>query len=136
MIKFHSDFSELLPKRSTSGSAGYDFISPGDIVVPAHGEALIESKVSIELDKDKVLLLFVRSSYGFKHGITLSNGTGIIDSDFYPNTMKCKLRNDSDVDFKISKGDKYMQGVIVKYFVTDDDNTTEIRTGGIGSTGK
>ena len=136
MIKFHTESEELMPKRSTSGSAGYDFISPVDIVVPAHGEALIESKVSIELDKDKVLLLFVRSSYGFKHGITLSNGTGIIDSDFYPNTMKCKLRNDSDVDFKISKGDKYMQGVIVKYFVTDDDNTTEIRTGGIGSTGK
>lgn len=136
MIKFHAENEELLPKRSTSGSAGYDFMSPVDIVVPAHGEALIESKVSIELDKDKVLLLFVRSSYGFKHGITLSNGTGIIDSDFYPNTMRCKLRNDSDVDFKISKGDKYMQGVIVKYFVTDDDDTTEIRTGGIGSTGK
>ena len=136
MIKFHVESKELLPKRSTSGSAGYDFLSPVDIVVPAHGEALIESNVSIELDKDKVLLLFVRSSYGFKHGITLSNGTGIIDSDFYPNTMKCKLRNDSDVDFKINKGDKYMQGVIVKYFVTDDDDTTEIRTGGIGSTGK
>ena len=118
MIKFHAESKELLPKRSTSGSAGYDFMSPVDIVVPAHGEALIESNVSVELDKDKVLLLFVRSSYGFKHGITLSNGTGIIDSDFYPNTMKCKLRNDSDVDFEIKKGDKYMQGVIVKYFVT------------------
>ena len=136
MIKFHTKNEELMPRRSTSGSAGYDFMSPVDIVVPAHGEALIESEVSIELDKDKVLLLFVRSSYGFKHGITLSNGTGIIDSDFYPNTMRCKLRNDSDVDFEIKKGDKYMQGVIVKYFVTDDDNTTGVRTGGIGSTGK
>lgn len=136
MIKFHSENPELLPKRSTSGSAGYDFISPGRYVVPAHGECLIESNVSIELDKDKVLFLYVRSSYGFKYGITLSNGTGIIDSDFYPNTMKCKLRNDSDKDFVIEKGDKYMQGVIVKYYVTDDDNTTEVRTGGIGSTGK
>lgn len=136
MIKFHSEKEELMPRRSTSGSAGYDFISPVDIVIPAHGEGLIESEVSIELDKDKVLLLFVRSSYGFKYGVTLSNGTGVIDSDFYPNTMKCKLRNDSDKDLIIKKGDKYMQGVIVQYFVTDDDDATGVRTGGIGSTGK
>lgn len=136
MIKFHAESEGLLPKRSTSGSAGYDFMSPVDITVPAHGEALIDSGVSVELDKDKVLLLFVRSSYGFKYGVTLSNGTGIIDSDFYPNTMKCKLKNDSDTDLVIHKGDKYMQGVIVQYFVTDDDDATGIRTGGIGSTGK
>jgi len=136
MIKFHTNDENLMPRRSTSGSAGYDFISPDRYVVSAHGECLIESGVSIELDKDKVLLLFVRSSYGFKHGITLSNGTGVIDSDFYPNTMKCKLRNDSDKDFVIEKGDKYMQGVIVQYFIADDDNTTTVRTGGIGSTGK
>ena len=136
MIKFHSQNKELIPSRSTTGSAGYDFISPERYVVPAHGERLIESNVSIELDKDKVLLLFVRSSYGFKYGITLANGTGIIDSDFFPNTMKCKLRNDSDKDFVIEKGDKYMQGVIIQYFVADGDNVTAVRTGGIGSTGK
>lgn len=136
MIKFHAENPELLPKRSTTGSAGYDFIAPADYVVPAHGECLIESKVSVELDNDKVLLLFVRSSYGFKYGVTLSNGTGIIDSDFFSETMKCKLRNDSDKDLIIHKGDKYMQGVIVKYFTTDDDDATGVRTGGIGSTGK
>ena len=136
MIKFHAENEELLPIRSTKGSAGYDFMSPADIIVPAHGECLIESGVSIELDTDKVLLLFVRSSYGFKYGVTLSNGTGVIDSDFYPMTMKCKLRNDSDNDLVIKKGDKYMQGVIVKYYTTDDDNATGIRNGGIGSTGK
>ncbi len=136
MVKFHAKENELLPIRSTKGSAGYDFIAPADYVVPAHGECLIESGVSIELDSDKVLLLFVRSSYGFKYGVTLSNGTGVIDSDFYPNTMKCKLRNDSDNDLIIKKGDKYMQGVIVKYYTADDDNATGVRTGGIGSTGK
>lgn len=135
MIKFYAKENELMPKRSTIGSAGYDFIAPDKYVVPAHGECLIETGVSIELDKDKVLLLFVRSSYGFKYGITLSNGTGVIDSDFFPNTMKCKLRNDSDKDFIIQKGDKYMQGVIVQYYLTDNDITTNVRTGGIGSTG-
>lgn len=128
--------SELKPRRATKYSAAYDFISPADFVVPGHGECLIETGVAIELDDDKVLMLFVRSSYGFKYGITLSNGTGIIDKDFFPNTMKCKLRNDSDKDFIIHKGDHYMQGIIINYFKTIDDDTETIRTGGIGSTGK
>lgn len=128
--------SDLKPRRATKYSAAYDFISPADFVVPSHGECLIETGVAVELDDDKVLMLFVRSSYGFKYGITLSNGTGIIDKDFYPNTMKCKLRNDSDKDFIIHKGDHYMQGIIINYFKTIDDNTETVRTGGIGSTGK
>lgn len=136
MIKFHTEKKELTPKRSTAGSAGYDFIAPKKYIVPAHGECLIETEVSIESDKDKVLLLFVRSSYGFKHGITLSNGTGVIDSDFFPNTMKCKLRNDSDKDFVIEEGDKYMQGIIVQYYLADNDDTTGVRSSGIGSTGR
>ena len=42
----------------------------------------------------------------------------------------------SDNDLVIKKGDKYMQGVIVQYYVADDDNATGVRNGGIGSTGK
>ena len=126
----------LLPRRATKGSAGYDFIAPDDYVVPAHGTCLIESGVSVRLDEDKVLMLYVRSSYGFKHGVTLVNGTGIIDSDFYPNTMKCKLKNDSDKDLIIHKGDHYMQGVIMKWFRADDDAVIKERNGGIGSTGE
>lgn len=137
MNKFHSENNELLPRRSTLKSAGYDFISPETFIVPAHGEALIDSKVSIELDEDKVLMCYVRSSYGFKYGITLSNGTGIIDADFYPNTIKCKLKNNSENDFTVNAGDKYMQGIIMKYYVADDEITpTAIRDSGIGSTGK
>ena len=136
MNLFETQKLELLPKRATKHSAGYDFIAPQDYVVPAHGTCLIESGVSVRLDEDKVLMCFVRSSYGFKYGVTLANGTGIIDADFYPNTIKCKLKNDSDVDLIIKKGDHYMQGIIMQYFKTDADNVTVERQGGIGSTGK
>lgn len=137
MNKFNSEFKELIPKRSTKYSAGYDFIADDTYIVPAHGSALLDSKVSIELDKDKVLMCYVRSSYGFKYGITLANGTGIIDSDFYPNTIKCKLKNDSDTDFVIQKGDHYMQGIIMRYFVVDDEEDIDAtRNSGIGSTGR
>lgn len=137
MNKFITKNPDLMPRRSTLQSAGYDFIAPKDYIVPAHGTCLIESEVAVELDPDKVLLLFVRSSYGFKYGVTLANGTGVIDSDFYPNTMKCKLKNDSDNDLIIKAGDHYMQGIITSYFVADNEvPPTEVRDGGIGSTGK
>ena len=137
MNKFVCEKPELMPRRSTLHSAGYDFIAPQDYIVPPHGTCLIESEVAVELDPDKVLLLYVRSSYGFKYGVTLANGTGIIDSDFYPNTIKCKLKNDTDSALYIKAGDHYMQGIVMPYTVMDDEvPPTDVRDGGIGSTGK
>lgn len=126
------------PRRATEGSAGYDFFSPADFIVPAHGVSdVIDTEVSVQLDSGCVLMCYVRSSFGFKHGITLANGTGIIDSDFYPNTIKCRLRNDSDEDFAVRKGDKFMQGIIMSYLVeaNEDNSRMRKRSGGIGSTG-
>ena len=134
--KFHAISEELMPKRATKFSAGYDFFSPCDFVVPAHGQSImIDSGVSVELDNDKVLFCDVRSSYGFKHNIRLINTIGIVDCDYFPNNIKCILYNDSDKDFFVSEGDRYMQGIILQYFKVDDDSQDAIRDGGIGSTG-
>lgn len=138
MNQFITEDASLMPRRATQGSAGYDFFAPYDFVVPAHGKSeCIDSGVSVMLELDKVLLMDVRSSYGFKHLIHLANTIGIVDSDFYPNTIKCILVNDSDEDFTVHKGDRYMQGVIVKYYKVDDEEINcVVRTGGIGSTGQ
>lgn len=125
-----------LPKRSTKHSAGYDFFAPENITIHPGESATFDTKVACELDDDKVLMLYVRSSYGIKYGVTLANNTGIIDSDYFPNNIMCKLVNNGDKDLVISKGDKFMQGVIIKYYTTEDDNADGIRDGGIGSTGK
>lgn len=138
MNKFVTEKEELLPKRSTKYSAGYDFKSPVDFVVPAHSESnVIDCEVSIQLDSDKVLMLYTRSGNGIKHGITLKNNTGIIDADYFPNTIKTVLVNNSDKDFIVHKGDRIMQGLIMQYFVTDDEEIVDKeRTSGFGSTGK
>ena len=139
MNKFHTENGSLKPMRATLFSAGYDFVSPVDFTIPAHGVSeIVDGQVSIELDPWCVLLVFVRSSWGFKHGITLVNGTGVIDADFYPNTIKFKFRNDSDEDFKVRKGDRIAQGIILEYRKTDDDSAISCvsRDGGIGSTGE
>ena len=71
-----------LPRRATAGSAGYDFVSPLEITVPAGGTALSPTGIRAEMDPGWVLMLFPRSSLGFKHGIRLCNTAGIIDSDY------------------------------------------------------
>ena len=87
-------------------------------------------------------MLYVRSSLGIKHGIVLSNGTGVIDSSFYNNpsnngNIGIALHNTSDKVVVIKQGDRIIQGVFIKYLVADNDNVIhENRIGGIGSSNR
>lgn len=130
----------IIPKRGTVGSAAYDFYTPCDIVIPAKGRTgIIATDIKAKMEEDEVLLLFVRSSIGIKKGIVLSNGTGVIDSSYYSNpdndgNIGISLLNTTNEEVIIKKGDRIMQGMFVKYLITEDDNVTEERTGGFGST--
>ena len=73
-----------LPKRATKGSAGYDFVSPLEVTVPAGGSALIPTGIRAEMEPGWVLMLFPRSSLGFRHALRLSNTVGVIDRMAYP----------------------------------------------------
>ena len=130
------------PHRSTKYSAGYDFISPIDIIIPAREMAKIPTGIKAQMNEDEVLSIYPRSSIGFKTGISLSNTVGIIDSDFYNNPdneghIFIKFYNPTDRDYQINIGDKIAQGIFTKYLIVDDEEeiTTE-RSGGLGSTGK
>ena len=124
----------LKPKRATKGSAGYDFIAPKDVVIPAKWMAHFDAEVSAEVEEGYVLELYIRSSLG-KQGLSLTNAVGIIDSD-YRDHIHAFISNDSTEPYVIHKGDRYMQGIIKEYFLTEDDDATGERNGGIGSTGK
>lgn len=128
-----------LPNRSTEHSAGYDFYSPIDIIIPPHEMVMVWTDVKVHMYYDNVLLLFVRSSMG-KYPVVLSNGTGIVDSDYYNNesndgNIGFRLLNLSDVPYEIKVGDRIGQGIFVKYGLVNDDNTTTKRNAGFGSTG-
>lgn len=131
----------IMPRRGTIGSAAYDFHTPCDIVVPANGKTgIIATDVKAQMEDDEVLLLFVRSSVGIKKGIVLSNGTGVIDSSYFSNldndgNIGVSLLNTTDKEVVIKKGERIMQGIFVKYLITEDDNTESKRIGGWGSTG-
>ena len=123
----------LKPKRKTKGSAGYDFVAPNDIIIPAQWKTEFDTGVSVEVEEGYVLLLFIRSSLGSK-GITLTNNVAVIDSDYRQN-IRGFLENKNTDPYIIRKGERYMQGVIVPFSVTEDDEADEERTGGVGSTG-
>lgn len=141
--KFRKENSAVkLPVRSDKRSAGYDFYSPTSHIVKAHSKELIWTNVKAYMLPNEVLMIYVRSSIGIKKGLTLANGTGIIDSSYYSNidndgNIGICLFNNTNEDIIIDNGERIAQGVFMNYLITDEDfvlNTERI--GGIGSSGK
>ena len=131
-----------LPRRATSGSAGYDFFAPFDIVL-APGETIkIPTGIRAKMEANYVLKLYPRSGLGFKYRLQLNNTVGIIDSDYYYSDndghIFAKITNDTNEGktIEIKKGTGFMQGIFLEYGITFDDDVTEVRNGGFGSTTK
>lgn len=131
-----------LPKRATTGSAGYDFFCPISYTIPINGSVKIPTGIKCEMDRDWVFQIYPRSSHGFKYGMHLANTVGIIDSDYIHSDNEghifVKLINDSDIasPINLKKGDAFCQGIFTPYGITLDDDVSEIRHGGLGSTSR
>ena len=129
-----------LPRRATAGSAGYDFVSPAAVLIPPGESVLIPTGIRAEMEKGWVLMLFPRSSLGFKHGVRLSNTAGIIDSDYaYAKNeghIMVKLRNPSPEPVAIGRGERFCQGVFLPFGTAEEEEDFAERQGGFGSTGK
>ena len=127
-----------LPKRATKGSAGYDFVSPLEVTVPAGGLALIPTGIRAEMEPGWVLMLFPRSSLGFRHALRLSNTVGVIDSDYAfaknEGHIMVKLRNPRSQPVTIGRGDRFCQGVFLPYGTAEEEEDFAVRVGGFGST--
>ena len=136
-------YNELkLPKRATVGSAGYDFYTPVDITLKPGETIKIPSGIRCEMNPSWVLMLFPRSGLGFKYRLQLNNTVGIIDSDYFYSDNEghifIKLTNDSNENkvLEVKKGQGIVQGIFMIYGVTEDDDVTDLRNGGFGSTTK
>lgn len=133
-----------LPKRSTSHSAGYDVEAAEDIIIPVYEKGikptLIPTGLKAYCEDDECFLLLNRSS-GPKKGFLMSNSIGLVDSDYYENIdndghFYFQYFNISKEPLHVKKGDKIGQVVFTKYLIVDNDNSTEKRVGGFGSTDK
>ena len=131
-----------LPVRATSGSAGYDFKSPINFKLKPGSTIKIPTGIRVKIDDGWVLKCYPRSGLGFKFRLQLNNTVGIIDSDYYDSDNEghifAKLTNDSNEGktVEVRAGDGFMQGIFVEYGITLDDDVTDVRNGGFGSTTK
>lgn len=130
----------LMPKRATSGSAGYDFYTPFPVLLKPGETVTIPTGIRVRIDENWVLKCYPRSGLGFKFRLQLNNTVGIIDSDYYDSDNEghifAKITNDSkdEKTLAIESGSGFMQGIFVEYGITEDDDVIEIRNGGFGST--
>lgn len=131
-----------LPIRKTKSSGGYDLFSLLDYELKPKESIVIPTGVKCLMQADEILMIVIRSSLGFKHGIKLANQVGIIDADYYNNEdneghIFIKIENTSDKIFSVKIGDAIAQGLFIKYgVVANEEEIKEERKGGIGSTGK
>ena len=131
-----------LPKRATAGSAGYDFFAPARISLAPGETVKIPTGIRVWMEPEWVLKCYPRSGLGFKFRLQLNNTVGIIDSDYYYSDNEghifAKITNDSNEgkSLEVKAGDGFMQGIFVEYGITLDDDVTEVRNGGFGSTTK
>ena len=150
--KYYGDNRKLyesysMPKRNTIASAGYDFYAINNFTLKPGETIIIPSGIKVCMNDDEALMLFVRSSMGFKYNVRLCNQVGIIDSDYYNNPdneghMFIKLQNEGEETYVVKKGDRYTQGVFIKYLTVDNDelaNSSPMqlkkkRKSGLGST--
>lgn len=129
-----------LPKRATVGSAGYDFFAPYSFSLKPGETIKIPTGIRAKMEVDWVLQMYPRSGLGFKYRLQLNNTVGIIDSDYYFSDNEghifVKLTNDSNEgkEVTVEQGTGFMQGIFMQYGVTIDDDVTENRNGGFGST--
>ncbi len=132
-----------LPVRGTPGSAGLDLRAVLDepMTLPPGALVSVPTGIAIGLPSpDTVGLVFARSGLAVKHGIGLSNGVGVIDSD-YTGEIRVGLINQSAVPYALHPGERIAQLVVMpicrpELVEADTLEETERGAGGFGSTGR
>lgn len=131
------------PFYATAGAAAMDLCACIDAPVEIAPRALVSLPTGIAIalpSADYVALVFARSGLGIKHGVTLSNGVGVIDSD-YRGEIRVGLTNLSDAPYTVQPGDRIAQLAVMpvaraELTIVQELDETERGTGGFGSTGK
>jgi dUTP pyrophosphatase len=133
-----------LPSYETAGAAGADlranFPDLGTLTLAPGGRALVPTGLRLEIPQGYEVQLRPRSGLALKHGITLPNSPGTIDSD-YRGPLGVIVMNAGDADFEIAHGDRIAQMVVAPVVQAQFTQVAELDTsvrgsGGFGSTGR
>ena len=134
----------IVPVRATSGSAGYDLHAcvDKDLTIKKGELVRISCGVAIELPSNEyAAFVFARSGLGMKYGISLSNGVGVIDSDYRGEIQVGLCRMSDGEPYTIKNGDRIAQMIVMKvsavnFKLVENLGESERGSGGFGSTGR
>lgn len=140
VVSTYEEHNIKLPTRKTTESAGYDIECAEETTIEPGQVVLVSTGLKAFMAYDEYLAIHIRSSMAIKRHLALVNSTGIIDSDYYNNEnneghIMIALINFGQEPVTLEKGERVAQGIFSKYLITNDDDATGVRTGGIGSTG-
>lgn len=129
-----------LPAYAQAGDAGADLRSRVDLTLEPGQRQLVPTGVALALPSGYVGLVHPRSGLAARHGITVVNAPGTVDSGYRGEIMVCLLNTDQQEPFEIKRGDRIAQLVIQEYVqaqfvVVDELDSTERGSAGFGSTG-
>ena len=141
-IMYVSDMAKK-PFYATPGAAGMDLSAAisEPVILKKGKRALIPTGIAIALPSaESVAYIYARSGLGIKKGICLSNGVGVIDSD-YRGEICVGLINLGDEDYTIEPGERIAQMVFApvlkaEFVECESLEETERGAGGFGSTGR
>lgn len=136
--KLNNDIN--LPQFAYIGDAGFDLLSSENADIEPNARKLIKCGISIAIPKGYAGLVIPRSGLALKHGITVLNSPGLVDSGYRGEICVVLLNTDNDKSFHVSIGDRIAQMMIVSYansklIECDKLNDTERSKKGFGSSG-
>jgi dUTP pyrophosphatase len=134
------DENAIIPQFKTLGSAGMDVCCIEDVLLQPSQFKIVKTGLAMQVEQGYEIQVRPRSGLACKHGITVINTPGTVDSD-YTGEVCVGLINLSSQDYCISAGDRIAQLVINKIEqpiieLVDELQQTQRGAGGFGSTGK
>ena len=132
-----------VPAYATAGAAAADLCAALEepLTIAPMQRVLVPTGLAIELpDAGCVALVYARSGLSIKHGLTMANGVGVIDSD-YRGELRVPMVNLGTEPYTIQPGERIAQLCIAPvwqagFAAAEELSDTGRGTGGFGSTGK
>ena len=131
-----------LPAYARAGDAGVDLVAREDVTLaPAGGRALVATGIAIALPEGYAGLVQPRSGLAFKHGVTVLNTPGLIDSGYRGELKVCLINHDPTEPFEVIRGERIAQLVVqavehVTFVEVDTLDDSERGDKGFGSSGR
>jgi dUTP pyrophosphatase len=132
----------VIPTYARAGDAGADLVAAEDLTLgAAGGRALVSTGVAIALPEGLAAFVQPRSGLALRHGVTVLNSPGLIDSGYRGELKVLLINTDPEEDFVVSRGERIAQLVVqqvlsAEFSIVEELPESARGAGGFGSTGR